>query len=97
MCKIGFSFDSCTNGESFELAECIDGENICGVLNAFVRFLHTLGYADDLITDMIGDTYFDPDMFEDLDVAMEEVINERIAGGDASDARLDDRADFPEI
>lgn len=96
MCKIGFSFDGCVTGESFELAEQIDGENICGVLNAFVRFLHTLGYADDLIEDMIGCTYFDEEMFDDLDVATEEAINEYIASGDASDKRLDDEKDYPE-
>lgn len=97
MCKIGFSFDSCSTGESFQIAECADGENICGVLNACVRFLHALGFGDDLITDVLGTTYFDENMFDDLDAATDEAINEYIASRDLSDKRLDDQTDYPEI
>lgn len=97
MCQFGFSFCDCKNGDNFEITENTDGGDICGVLNAFVRFLHALGYADDLITDMIGTTYFDEEMFDDLDVATEEVINEYRASQDASDKKLDDLTDYPEI
>jgi hypothetical protein len=96
MCQIGFSFADCSNADSFELAQDIDGGNICSILNAFVRFLHAMGYADDVITDMIGATYFDEEMFDDLDVATSEAIDEYIASRDTSDKRLDDLTEFPE-
>jgi hypothetical protein len=96
MCQLCFSFDDCANADNFEIAQDIDGGNICSILNAFVRFLHALGYADDIITDMIGATHFDEEMFDDLDAATSEIIDEYIASRDASDKRLDDLTEFPE-
>lgn len=68
-----------------------------GVLNATVGMLRLIGYSDSLIIDMIGETYFDRDMLGDLDAATDEAINEYIASRDASDKRLDDLNDYPEI
>ena len=83
MCKIGFSFDSCVTGESYGMTELIDGENICSALNACVRFLHTMGFDDERIENVLGVLYFDEEMFDDLDAANSEAADEYKASQDA--------------
>jgi hypothetical protein len=97
MRHLEFSYYDNETGENFDYSTDIEDDTIAGVLNATVGMLRLIGYSDNLIADMIGETYFNRDMFGDLDAATDEAINEYIASRDASDNRLDDLSDYPEM
>ena len=92
------SFYDNETGDNFTLTKEVEGDHICDDLNVLVGILRQMNYTDDTIRDYIGATYFAPSALDfDLDAATDEAINEYIASRDASDNRLDDRADYPEL
>ena len=84
-------------GDNFTYSKEVEEPTIAGDLNVMVSLLRAAGYGDGLIENMIGSTYFPGDMFPDLDACLGEAIGEYRMSQDASDKRLDDLTEYPEI
>lgn len=91
------SFEDDETGDNFTYSSEVKDQTISGDLNVMVALLRAAGYGDNLIEKMIGSTYFCGGMFQDLDASMGEAIDEYVVGRDASDSRLDDLTEYPEI